>query len=91
MHFSFPQLIEHAATTRPLSAGTIIGSGTVSNEDEAVGSSCIVERRMLEKIKTGAISTKYLQNGDEITISVTRDNVDLFGSISQRVREVSKR
>lgn len=88
MHFSFPQLIEYAATTRPLSSGTIIGSGTVSNKDESVGSSCLAERRMLEKIKTGKIVTPFLKNGDRVTISVTRDGVDLFGTIDQRVQQV---
>lgn len=89
MHFSFPQLIEYAATTRPLSAGTIIGSGTVSNENEAAGSSCLVERRMLEKIKTGAIKTQYLKDGDSIEVSVVHNGVNLFGSISQRVRKAA--
>jgi fumarylacetoacetate (FAA) hydrolase len=88
MHFSFPQLIEYAATTRPLNAGTIIGSGTVSNKDESVGSSCLAERRMLEKIHTGKIATPFLKNGDRITISVMRDGVDLFGTINQRVQQV---
>jgi fumarylacetoacetate (FAA) hydrolase len=88
MHFSFPQLIEYAATTRPLSAGTIIGSGTVSNKDESVGSSCLAERRMLEKIYTGKSVTPFLKNGDRITISVMRDGVDLFGTINQRVQQV---
>ena len=87
MHFSFHDLIEYAATTRPLSAGTIIGSGTVSNKDESVGSSCLVERRMLEKIKTGSITTRYLTDGDHIEISVTKGGVNIFGSINQKVRK----
>lgn len=88
MHFSFHSLIEHAATTRPLSAGTIIGSGTVSNKDETVGSSCLAERRMLEKINSGSISTTYLKDGDVVEISVTHNNVNLFGTIHQRVKQV---
>jgi fumarylacetoacetate (FAA) hydrolase len=88
MHFSFFDLIEHAARTRPLSAGTIVGSGTVSNEDPTVGSSCIVERRMLEAIATGTASTTYLQAGDEVEISVTHEGVNLFGTIKQRVRRI---
>lgn len=88
MHFSFPQLIEYAATTRPLSSGTIVGSGTVSNTDESVGSSCLAERRMLEKIDTGTIITPFLKDGDRITISVSRDGIDLFGIIDQRVQQV---
>lgn len=89
MHFSFHDLIEYAATTRPLSAGTIIGSGTVSNKDESAGSSCLVERRMLEKIKTGSISTHYLADGDHVEISVTKNGVNVFGSINQKVRKLS--
>ena len=87
MHFSFHNLIEYAATTRPLSAGTIIGSGTVSNKDDSVGSSCLVERRMLEKIASGSITTPYLKNGDKVSISVTRDGINLFGTIEQRVKQ----
>jgi fumarylacetoacetate (FAA) hydrolase len=89
MHFSFHDLIEYAATTRPLAAGTIIGSGTVSNKDESVGSSCIVEQRMLQKINTGAISSPYLKDGDTVDISVRRNGRNLFGSIQQRVKRVS--
>jgi fumarylacetoacetate (FAA) hydrolase len=88
MHFSFRELIEYAATTRPLSAGTILGSGTVSNTDESVGSSCLVERRMLEKIHSGAISTRYLHDGDSVEISVVKDGINIFGSIRQRVKQV---
>jgi len=88
MHFSFHDLIEHAAATRPLSAGTIIGSGTVSNKDESVGSSCLAERRMLEKIHSGSISTGYLQHGDRVTISVSHNGIDLIGSIDQTVKQV---
>jgi fumarylacetoacetate (FAA) hydrolase len=88
MHFSFHQLIEHAATTRPLSAGTIIGSGTVSNKDESVGSSCLAEKRTLEKIASGGITTKFLKNGDRVTISVSHQGVAIFGSIDQKVTQV---
>ena len=54
MAFNFPQLIAHAARTRSLAAGSIIGSGTVSNRDPAAGSACIAEKRMLEQIEGGA-------------------------------------
>ena len=90
MHFSFHDLIEYAATTRPLSAGTILGSGTVSNKEEAVGSSCLVERRMLEKIQSGTISTRYLDDGDTVEISVIMDGVNIFGSIHQTVRQIKQ-
>jgi fumarylacetoacetate (FAA) hydrolase len=86
MHFSFGDLIEYATTTRPLSAGTIIGSGTVSNSDESVGSSCLVERRMLEKIRSGSIQTVYLKEGDTIEISVHKEGIEIFGTIRQTVR-----
>lgn len=86
MHFSFPQLIEHAAKTRSLPAGTILGSGTVSNKDEARGVSCLAERRMLEKIATGDSKTPFLKSGDVIEITMKREGVALFGSIRQRVR-----
>jgi fumarylacetoacetate (FAA) hydrolase len=88
MHFSFPQLIEYAATTRPLSAGTIVGSGTVSNRDQTVGSSCLAERRMLEKIQTGTITTPFLKDGDCVSIAVFHEGVNLFGTIEQRVQQV---
>jgi fumarylacetoacetate (FAA) hydrolase len=86
MHFSFFDLIEHAAKTRDLSAGTIIGSGTVSNESRAVGSSCIVEQRMREILDTGAPSTPYLKDGDSVEIVMLDRGRDIFGAISQRVR-----
>jgi fumarylacetoacetate (FAA) hydrolase len=88
MHFSFPDLIQYACATRPLSAGTIIGSGTVSNKDESVGSSCLVEKRMLEKIHSGSITTSYLKDGDTVEISVKKDGIDLFGTIQQTVRQM---
>lgn len=86
MHFHFGQLIAHAARTRKLSAGTIIGSGTVSNEDASVGCSCIAEKRMLEKINTGSISTSFMKVGDTVKIemfSLTGQNI--FGTIEQQV------
>jgi fumarylacetoacetate (FAA) hydrolase len=86
MHFSFPQLIEHAATTRPLPAGTILGSGTVSNADESRGGSCIAEKRMLEIIKTGTATTPFMRFGDRIRIEVTDgQGRSVFGAIDQKV------
>ncbi len=90
MFFSFPQLIEHASKTRPLSPGTIVGSGTVSNEDSSVGASCIVEQRMREKIASGAIQAPYLKDGDRIEVSMSREGKDLFGRINQQVRQVRR-
>jgi len=86
MHFSFPQLIAHAAKTRPLSAGTIVGSGTVSNKDRARGSSCLAERRMIEKIDTGNITTPFLKHGDTVTIEMFDSRGrSIFGRIHQKV------
>lgn len=87
MFFHFGQLIAHAAKTRPLSAGTIIGSGTVSNEDEAMGFSCIQEQRMLEKIKTGEFVTPFMKNGDTIKIEMKNEKGEnIFGTIFQKVK-----
>lgn len=86
MTFSFPELIAHAAKTRSLSAGTIIGSGTVSNCDRSHGSSCIAEVRMLETIANGKPSTGFMQQGDTIRIEMFDDmGQSLFGAIQQEV------
>jgi fumarylacetoacetate (FAA) hydrolase len=68
MHFSFCDLIAHIAKTRRFTAGTILGSGTVSNRDRARGVSCLAERRMIETIETGKPSTPFMKVGDHIAI-----------------------
>ncbi|MGP1396962.1 MAG: fumarylacetoacetate hydrolase family protein [Inquilinaceae bacterium] len=86
MTFDFPQLIAHAARTRHLGAGTIIGSGTVSNVDRSVGSSCLAERRMLETIEHGQPKTPFLRFGDRVRIEMLdRDGASIFGAIEQEV------
>lgn len=86
MHFHFGQLIAHAARTRNLSAGTIIGSGTVSNEDAAKGSSCLAEKRMIETIESGSPKTPFMKVGDQIKIEMRDDHGhNLFGTINQKV------
>ena len=86
MHFNFGQLLEHACKTRPLMAGTIIGSGTVSNDDPEAGSSCILERRMIEKIEEGAFKTPFMKEGDTVKISMSLPSGEnIFGTISQKV------
>ncbi|AYC32336.1 FAA hydrolase family protein [Pseudomonas cavernae] len=86
MNFSFPQLIAHAALTRRLGAGTLIGSGTVSNADRRVGSACIAERRAIEMIEHGAPQTGFMRFGDRVRMEVLgSDGQSLFGAIDQRV------
>lgn len=88
MTFSFPDLIAHTAKTRALSAGTIIGSGTVSNTDRSQGSSCIAEKRMLEIIANGKPSQDFMHFGDTIRIEMLDNNGNnLFGSINQTVQQ----
>ena len=91
MTFSFPQLIAHAAKTRNLCAGTIIGSGTVSNLDRNKGSSCIVEKRMLEIIAEGKAKTPFMSFGDTICIEMTNDRgQSIFGAIDQQVQPIAQ-
>lgn len=86
MHFGFPELIAHAARTRRLGAGTILGSGTVSNRDRTAGSACLAEVRMIETLENGAPETPFLTFGDTIRIEMRdRDGVTVFGAIEQRV------
>ncbi|WP_428381178.1 fumarylacetoacetate hydrolase family protein [Nevskia ramosa] len=98
MVFGFPQLISHIAKTRPLVAGSIIGSGTVSNKGEdggpgkpvaegGVGYACLVEQRTVETLLTGQATTPYLQHGDAIRIEMLDDDgVSIFGAIEQVVQ-----
>jgi fumarylacetoacetate (FAA) hydrolase len=86
MHFHFGQLIAHAARTRNLTAGTIIGSGTVSNEDPQRGSSCLAEKRMIEQINNGKIETPFMKIGDQVRIEMKNSaGQSLFGVIHQEV------
>ncbi|MCG9648546.1 fumarylacetoacetate hydrolase family protein [Vibrio brasiliensis] len=96
MTFEFPQLIAHAAKSRPLSAGAIIGSGTVSNKqgteygtsiaEGGVGYSCIAEVRMIETIRDGSPSTGFMQFGDRIKMEMLDEQGNsIFGAIDQRV------
>jgi fumarylacetoacetate (FAA) hydrolase len=86
MTFDFAQLIAHCAKTRNLRAGTIVGSGTVSNRDRSRGSACIAERRMLEQLEAGAPSTPFLRFGDQVRIEMrSATGSSLFGAIDQRV------
>ncbi|VVC77236.1 hypothetical protein AQUSIP_25630 [Aquicella siphonis] len=92
MTFDFPALIAHAAKTRKLSAGTIIGSGTVSNYDRSKGSSCIAEKRMLEIIATGKAVTPFMKPGDRVRIEMLdAQGHSIFGAIDQQVIAVKER
>lgn len=89
MHFHFGQLIAHAAKTRSLAAGTIIGSGTVSNEEHGNGSSCLAEKRMIEQIETGAIKTPFMKSGDTVEMQMLNEKGEsIFGRIFQKVKAV---
>lgn len=87
MQFDFPTLIAHAAKTRELGAGTIIGSGTVSNSDEARGCSCLIERRVLEIVETGRAVTPFMRYGDHLRIEMLDgQGKTVFGAIEQTVQ-----
>jgi len=92
MTFSFPQLIAHAAKTRNLRAGSIIGSGTVSNLDRSRGYGCIAEKRSLEMIADGKATTPFMKYGDTVAIEMfDRQGASLFGAIRQKVAPLRKR
>ena len=86
MHFSFHDLVQHLARTRAFTAGTILGSGTLSNTDRARGWTCIAERRALDLVEHGAVKTRFMQPGDTVEIEL-RDGAgrNVFGTIAQRV------
>ncbi|RIX85311.1 fumarylacetoacetate hydrolase family protein [Acidovorax cavernicola] len=87
MHFHFGQLIAHAARTRRLIAGTVLGSGTVSNVGDEVGVCCLVEARVREQLREGRMLTPFLKHGDRVRIEMRDDDgASLFGAIDQTVR-----
>lgn len=82
MQFSFHELIAHAAKTRPLAAGTIVGSGTIANQDESRGSSCMAEKRVLEVIRGGKALTPFLRFGDRVQIEMQdAAGENIFGTL----------
>jgi fumarylacetoacetate (FAA) hydrolase len=84
MQFNFAQLVAHAAKTRPLAAGTIVGSGTIANQDTGRGASCLAEKRMLEIIADGKPATPFMSFGDRIVIEMFDANgASIFGRIEQ--------
>lgn len=87
MNYSFGQLVAHAARTRKLTPGCIVGSGTVSNQARTAGSACIAERRVIEKIDQGAIRTAFMRFGDRVRMQAKFDDGrdGPFGVVEQRV------
>ncbi len=84
MQFSFAQLVAHAAKTRPLTAGSIVGSGTIANEDTSKGASCLAEQRTVEALRDGKPSTPFLKFGDTLRIDITDgEGASIFGAIEQ--------
>lgn len=91
MQFSFAQLVAHAAKTRPLVAGTIVGSGTIANQDTSKGASCLAERRTLEVLADGKAKTPFLKFGDRVHIEMLdAQGQSIFGAIEQRVVRYSR-
>lgn len=86
MQFNFAQLVAHAAKTRPLTAGTIVGSGTIANEDTSKGASCLAEQRTVEALRDGKPTTPFLQFGDTLRIEITdKYGASIFGAIEQAI------
>ncbi|MCX7556518.1 fumarylacetoacetate hydrolase family protein [Xanthomonadaceae bacterium JHOS43] len=86
MQFDFARLVAHAARTRPLTAGTLVGSGTVANEDTSLGASCFAEKRTVETLETGAPITPFMKDGDVVRIEMfDREGASIFGAIEQRI------
>jgi fumarylacetoacetate (FAA) hydrolase len=92
MAFGFHELVAHAARTRRLVAGTIVGSGTISNQNyREVGSCCIAERRAIEMIDKGSAQTPFMSFGDRVRMEVRNtDGALVFGAIDQKVTAVER-
>ena len=89
MQFDFSQLVAHAAKTRPLSAGTIVGSGTIANQDTSKGASCFAEQRVVETLRDGHPSTPFMNFGDVVRIEMLdAQGNSLFGAIEQQITQV---
>jgi fumarylacetoacetate (FAA) hydrolase len=88
MQFDFAQLVAHAAKTRPLSAGTIVGSGTIANQDTSKGASCFAEKRTVETLELGKPLTPFMSFGDVVRIEMLdREGRSIFGAIEQRIEQ----
>jgi len=88
MQFDFSQLLAHAARTRPLSAGTLMGSGTIANQDTSLGASCFAELRTVEALRDGKPSTPFMKFGDVVRIEMLdAQGESIFGAIEQRIEQ----
>ncbi len=88
MTFDFARLVSHVTKTREMEAGSIVGSGTISNYDRSLGSCCLAERRMLEKLEHGEPKTPFLRFGDTVRIEMNdASGASIFGTIEQTVVE----
>lgn len=86
MQFDFGELIAHAAKTRPLAAGTIVGSGTIANQDSGKGASCLAEIRVIEIVRDGQASTPFMSFGDQVRIEMLDDKgASIFGAIDHAI------
>jgi fumarylacetoacetate (FAA) hydrolase len=91
MQFDFAQLVAHAARTRPLVAGTLVGSGTIANKDTSRGASCLAEQRTVEKLRDGEARTPFLKYGDSVKIDMHDiDGNSIFGAIEQAIAPPSE-
>lgn len=91
MQFDFAQLVAHAAKTRPLAAGTIVGSGTIANEDTGKGASCFAEKRTVETLEHGAAKTPFMSFGDTVRIEMLdAQGSSIFGAIEQVIERQAR-
>ncbi len=89
--FGFFELIAHAAKTRELAAGTLVGTGTISNHDKTVGYACLMEARLVEQVEKGQASTPFLTFGDTVKIEMLdRNGASIFGAIEQKVERYAR-
>ncbi len=91
MQFNFAQLVAHAARTRPLTAGTLVGSGTIANHDTSLGASCLAEQRTVETLRDGQPATPFLKYEDTVRIEITdAAGHSIFGAIEQVIAPLKR-
>jgi fumarylacetoacetate (FAA) hydrolase len=91
MHFTYPQFIAHAARTRDLAAGTVLGAGTIANEDAETGFGCLAEVRHWESAAYGAARTPWLRHGDVLTMEAFADEESVFGRLEHRITATNEK